>query len=88
MRYNPRTSIFAGMSPWQLRQAIESLQAAYLELMAGGKVVTASYAQGDGTKSVTYTAAQGQNIVNTILQLRAQLGEVRHPRRGFRVGFR
>ncbi len=88
MRFNPRTSIFAGMPRPQLEAALRSAQQAYVELSSGAKVVTASYSQGDGAKSVTYTAATLPNLVAMIKELQAQLGIVRHARRPQRFWFR
>ncbi len=88
MRYNPATSIFAGMSQIQLRSALGAAQQAYLELSTGAKVVTAAYAQGDGTKSITYTAASLPNLVALIGQLQAQLGIARTGRRPMRFWYR
>jgi hypothetical protein len=72
--YNPSNSIFAGMSTAQLQTALASAQQAYLDLSTGAKVVTASYTQGDGAKSVTYTAAQLPQLTALIRSLQAQLG--------------
>jgi len=88
MRYNPRYSIFAGMPNDQLQCALNAAQAAYVELLSGSKVVTASYTQGNGVKSVTYTAAEIGNVVALIEQLQAQLGIIRRPRRPITVGYR
>jgi hypothetical protein len=81
VRFNPATSIFAGMTTTQLQAALATAQQAYIDLSAGAKVVTASYAQGDGNRSVTYTAASLPNIVALIKELQAQLGIVRYGRR-------
>ena len=83
-RFNPRTSIFSGMQRPQLEHALREAQQAYLQLSTGARVVTASYTQGDGAKSVTYTAASLPNIVALIKELQAQLGIVRHGRRPIR----
>jgi hypothetical protein len=88
MRFNSRTSIVAGMSTAALQAALTNAQQAYLDLSGGAKVVTVAYAQGDGSKSVTYTAAQLQNIVALIKELQAQLGIIRHARRPIRFGYR
>ena len=88
MRYNPATSIFGGMSTTQLQAALTTAQQAYLDLSSGAKVVTASYTQGDGSKSVTYTAASLPNIVALIKQLQAQLGIICHGRRPMRMLYR
>ena len=88
MRFNPRTSIFAGMSREHLQAALTSAQNAYLELTIGGKVQAAAYTQGDGQKSVTYTAASLPNLTALIKELQAQLGIVRQARRPLRFGYR
>ena len=86
--YNPATSIFAGMSTTQLQSALSTAQQAYIDLSTGQKIVTASYAQGDGTKSVTYTAAELPHLVALIKQLQTQLGVVQRGRRPIRFIFR
>lgn len=86
--YNPASSIFAGMSTAQLQTALSNAQQAYIDLSSGQKVVTAAYAQGDGTKSVTFTAAELPNLVALIKQLQAQLGIVKRGRRPIRFIFR
>lgn len=87
MRYNPATSIFAGMTQQQLQCALNAAQQAYVELSSGAKVVTASYTQGDGAKTVTYTPATLPNLVALIKQLQAQLGIARTPRRPSRFWY-
>lgn len=88
MRFNPRTSIFAGMARPQLERALASAQQAYIELTTGGKVQVAAFTQGDGSKSVTYTAASLPNLVALIKELQVQLGIVHHGRRPMRFGYR
>lgn len=84
--YDPSTSIFAGMSTAALQTALANAQQAYLDLSSGTKVVTASYSQGDGGKSVTYTQANIADLVVLIKQLQAQLGIICRARRP--IGFR
>jgi gpW len=79
-RFNPRTSIFAGLPRDLLQRQLEEAQRAYMELSSGAKVVAANYTQGDGSKSVTYTAASLPNIVALIRELQAQLGIIRRGR--------
>ncbi|MDA8092339.1 MAG: gpW family head-tail joining protein [Betaproteobacteria bacterium] len=86
--YNTTTSIFAGMSTAQLQAALSAAQQAYLDLSSGVKVVTASYTQGDGAKSVTYTQTDLPRVVALIKQLQAQLGIVTRPRRPIRFIYR
>lgn len=49
---------FAGVSQATLQQWLTATQQAIQDLTVGGKVEVASYTQGDGAKSVTYTRAQ------------------------------
>ncbi|HET6606735.1 MAG TPA: gpW family head-tail joining protein [Rhodopila sp.] len=86
--YNPRTSIFAGMSTAQLQTALANAQQAYLDLSTGAKAVTLSYAQGAGSKSVTYQQTSLPNLVALIKQLQAQLGIVHRPRSPMRPVYR
>lgn len=86
--YNPNTSIFAGMSTAALQTALANAQQAYLDLSSGAKVATATYNQGDGTKSVTYTQASISNLVALIKQLQAQLGIISRGRRPVQFRFR
>ncbi len=88
MTYNPNRSIFAGMTTAQLQTALANAQQAYLDLSTGAKVVTASYTQGDGAKSVTYTQAQLPVLTALIQQLQRQLGLVNGVRRPVRFVFR
>lgn len=88
MRFNPRTSIFAGMTTAQLQAGLASAQQAYIDFSSGGKIVTATYAQGDGQKSVTYTAASIANLTALIKEFQAQLGIIRLGRRPTRFVYR
>ena len=88
MRFNPRISIFAGMTTAALQAALASAQAAYIELTIGGKPQAAAYTQGDGAKSVTFTPATIANLVQMINELQAQLGYRRFARRPIRFGYR
>jgi len=82
-RYDP-SSLLAGMPVEQLRTALKNAQQAYLELSSGNKVESASYTQGDGTRSVTYTRAELPQLANVIQQLQRQLGIVPRARRPIR----
>ena len=66
--------VFAGMSQDQLRAALTAAQTAYTQLLTGSKVETVSYAQGDGSKSVTYSRANIANLTAMIGQLQQALG--------------
>ncbi|WP_233872470.1 gpW family protein [Paraburkholderia adhaesiva] len=86
--YHPSQSIFAGMTTAQLQAALAAAQAAYVKLMTGGQGVSFSYTQGDGTRSVTYTAANPANLAAFIRQLQAQLGLVCRGRAPVRLIYR
>lgn len=62
------------LSDADAQSRLSALAAAYFDLEAGEKVVTAAYSQGDGTKSVTYTAADKTGIARAILMLKKRLG--------------
>jgi len=86
--YNPQTSIFAGMTKAQLQAALTAAQQAYLDLSLGAKAVTLSYAQGAGSKSVTYQQTSLPNLTALIKQMQMQLGLVRHARGPMRPVYR
>lgn len=83
---DPSQSVFAGMTTEQLQAALAAAQAAYIKLLAGGQGVSFSYTQGDGTRSVTYTAANPTNLAALILQLKQQLGIVAEAARRYVSG--
>jgi hypothetical protein len=68
-----RTSILDGISLEVLQARLSVLQQAYLDLMAGGKIVTASYTQGDGARSVTYSQANIGDLTQAILAVQTQI---------------
>lgn len=65
---------FAGMTQAQLQALLVQAQTAYSQLMMGTKGVTFSYAQGDGTKAVTYQATSVSNITAFMMQIQQALG--------------
>lgn len=73
--YPIQCGLFAGMTLAQLIAARAAAQIAYQELMTGSKGVTFSYAQGDGSKSVTYTSASVANLTQYIAQLNTLIGD-------------
>ena len=85
--FNPQTSLLAGRSTQQLQTDLVNAQQAYINLSSGAQGVSYSYAQGDGSKSVTYTAANLPALQALIRQLQQQLGLVRHARRPARFRF-
>lgn len=62
------SGIFAGMTRAQVTAARTSFQTALMALASGEKMVTASYQQGTGARSVTYTAADSARLENLIRQ--------------------
>jgi hypothetical protein len=60
----------------QLTAALAAAQAAYLKVATGAQGVSFSYTQGDGTRSVTYSAANIANLCALIRQLQQQLGVI------------
>ncbi|WP_207767641.1 gpW family head-tail joining protein [Lelliottia aquatilis] len=70
----------AGMTPDQLRAALAAAQKAYTEMMLGQMGVSFSYAQGDGTRSVTYKATSLENLNQFIRDIQIKLGMRCSPR--------
>lgn len=64
----------AGMTTEQLRAALAAAQKAYTDLMTGQMGVSFSYAQGDGTRSVTYKTTSLEDLNQFIRQLQQALG--------------
>ncbi|CRE61797.1 MULTISPECIES: gpW family head-tail joining protein [Yersinia] len=86
--FHANTSLLAGaMSRAQLQEALNRAQQAYIELSTGAKGVSFSYAQGDGTRSVTYQPTDIGQLMGLIQLLQAQLGIVKHPRRALRFRY-
>ncbi|WP_227720555.1 gpW family protein [Yersinia proxima] len=86
--FNAKTSLLAGAMPRaQLEAALTQAQQAYIELSSGAKGVSFSYAQGDGTRSVTYLQTDIGTLMGLIQLLQAQLGIVKRPRRAIRFRY-
>lgn len=86
--FNANTSLLAdAMSRAQLEEALNRAQQAYIELSSGAKGVSFSYAQGDGTRSVTYQQTDIGTLMGLIQLLQAQLGIVKRPRRAIRFRY-
>lgn len=62
-----------GMTDAQLQAALAAAQQAYIDLRTGDKAVTVAYAQGDGTKNVTFQATNMVAVQRFILELQAAL---------------
>ncbi len=74
------SGVLAGMSREQLKAALAEAQQAYIELLSGRRGVSFSYAQGDGTRQVTYSQASVADLVALIETLQLALGfRVRRP---------
>lgn len=80
-------AITDGMSTADMQSRLAALQAAYFDLSSGAKIVTATYNQGDGTKSVAYQQSDITQIYKSILMLQKALGIIRHYPRSRRVLF-
>ena len=73
-----------------LQARLDTLRAAYWDLVAGTKATVLGYDMGTGKRSVTYTPANLDVLRAAIARLEAQLG-VPHCERTFRrraIGFR
>ncbi|BAP37747.1 hypothetical protein AS4_28070 [Acinetobacter guillouiae] len=72
--FDPNTSPLAGMTVPQLQAALQTAQAAYVQLMTGSRGVEFSYSQGDGNRSVKYEKLDLQQLLQFINMLKLQLG--------------
>lgn len=77
------TGAFAGVPIPTLQLWLLEAQTALQRLLMGGQAVTLSYAQGDGSRSVTYTAGTQVNLRMYIASLQVALG-MPNPRRSLR----
>lgn len=85
--FDPSDSILAGMSQAVLQANLEAAQAAYAQFMIGGKVVTVSVSQGDGSRTVSYQATNAGQLTSWIRLLQAALGINPIGRRPMRFNF-
>ena len=86
--FDPTTSLLSGVATATLQANLAAAQQAYMELSAGGKIVKASYTQGDGVKTVEYTPANMGALAGMIQLLQSQLGLVQRPRRPISFAYR
>lgn len=77
---------FVGVDQATLQQWLTDAQNAQQQLVLGRNVQVASYAQGAGTKSITYTPADLPALTQRINKLAQALGLVQCARRA--IGFR
>ncbi|WP_431276267.1 gpW family head-tail joining protein [Variovorax ureilyticus] len=68
-----RTSILDGIALPALQARPAAMQQAYLDLTTGGKIQVASYTQGDGARTVTYTQANIADLTQAILAVQTQI---------------
>ncbi|HHG9944603.1 TPA: gpW family head-tail joining protein [Yersinia enterocolitica] len=86
--FNANTSLLAGaLTRAQLVEALNLAQQAYIELSTGSKGVSFSYAQGDGTRSVTYKPTDIGQLMGLIQLLQSQLGIVKRTRKALRFRY-
>lgn len=85
--FNTATSLLAGRPRAVLEADLATAQQAYIDLQGGAKVVNVSYAQGSGSRAVTYTQASVADVQHLIRTLQLQLGIVQRARRPIRVRF-
>ena len=86
-RYNPETSTLAGVPAAQLQAYLVALLSCRMQLMSGLKVASASYAQGDGSKSISYRGTAMATLLAEIQQVQKQLGLLGVSRRAYRPVF-
>lgn len=67
-------TIFSGMTQTQLQAAFTSLLNAKLQLASNAQVVTATYTQGDGQRSVTFRQADRAQLESYLMILMRALG--------------
>lgn len=79
---------YDGRSRADLQAQLAALQSAYDQLISGQQVATASYAQGDGTKSVSFRATDLGLLEGAISLLQQKLGIIRRARRQIRFIYR
>lgn len=86
MSCGPQVSVLTGLDLTTLQSWLTSAQMALLQLQTGAKVATVAYAQGDGSKSVSYTRAEIGSLTALIVQLQQALG-IRGRRRAARFTY-
>ena len=77
----------AGMTQVQLAQLYASLIAARMQLASGSKIVSASYAQETGSRSVSYNMANRDQLNQDINMVQRALGMPGMSRRPMRPVF-
>ncbi len=85
--FNPASSLLAGRPTAALQADLAAAQQAYIDLQSGSKVVSVSYAQGSGSRTVQFTQAEMAGLQNLIRSLQLQLGVIQRGRQPIRVLF-
>ena len=80
--YNTLNSPLSALPLATVQQWLQTALQAQMDLMTGGKVVTATYSSGDGTRTVSYSQPDLQMLQAWILQLQTFLGAGKPGRRG------
>jgi hypothetical protein len=80
--YDPLDSPLSAMPLATVQQWLTAALTAEQQLSIGGNIVTASYSQGDGSRSVTYSQGDLFRLRMRIAELSAFLGVGRAGRRG------
>lgn len=86
--FNPADSIIGGMSQATLAANLAAAQAALAQFMIGGKAVTVSISQGDGSRTVSYQVTDQGKLTAWIRLLQAGLGLNPMGRRPVRFNFK
>jgi hypothetical protein len=68
-----RPSILDGIDVTVLQQRLQAMQLALLDLTSGAKVEVVSYAQGDGSRTVTYSKADIGSLTAAIVTVQSQI---------------
>lgn len=71
-----RYSVLDGIDAATLQAQLTAMQTALMQLQSGARVVKVSYAQGEGSRSVEYTAANIADLTQAILGVQTQLDTV------------
>lgn len=86
-----RLGILDGMTLGALQTQLTSMQQAYLALVSGGKVQSATYTQADGSRSIAYTQASIADLTQAIIGVQTQIdalqGNCRNRRRPLKPFF-
>ena len=68
-----RTSILDGIDVATLQARLTAMQTVLLDLQSGNQIASASYTQGEGSRSVTFRAADIGALTQAIISLQTQI---------------